>query len=91
MGFDDGVPKHTACFFMFWVYDDGGADEKTNCMCHQAFDDITFVNPIWLPGVDSETRLPDGSDRCYGKWTAQHRSHRERRNVCGSNSGYSNF
>lgn len=37
---------------------------------HETFDDITFTEGVWLPGVDPETGLPDGSVRCYGKWTS---------------------
>jgi hypothetical protein len=39
-------------------------------MYHAAFDDIKFTDAIWLPGVNDETGRPDGSVRCYGKWTS---------------------
>lgn len=32
------------------------------------FSEVTFNNPVWLPGVDNETLLPDGSVRVYGTW-----------------------
>ena len=32
------------------------------------FENVTFNNPIWLPGVNNETLQPDGSVRVYGTW-----------------------
>lgn len=32
------------------------------------FSDVTFNNAVWLPGVDNETLVPDGSVRVYGTW-----------------------
>ncbi len=32
------------------------------------FSEVTFNNPVWLPGVDNETLVPDGSVRVYGTW-----------------------
>ena len=28
MAFDDGVPKHTACFCVFWIYNGALSDEN---------------------------------------------------------------
>ena len=33
------------------------------------FENVTFTEAIWLPGVDETTLLPDGSVRVYGKWS----------------------
>ena len=32
------------------------------------FTNVSFEDPIWLPGVDSETLATDGSVRAYGTW-----------------------
>ncbi len=32
------------------------------------FENVTFNNPIWLPGVNNETLQPDGGVRVYGTW-----------------------
>ena len=32
------------------------------------FSEVTFNDPIWLPGVDDKTLVPDGSVRVYGTW-----------------------
>lgn len=32
------------------------------------FSDVSFNNAVWLPGVDNETLIPDGSVRVYGTW-----------------------
>lgn len=32
------------------------------------FSEVTFNNPVWIPGVDNETLVPDGSVRVYGTW-----------------------
>ena len=34
----------------------------------EGFKNVSFENPIWLPGVDSETLATDGSVRVYGTW-----------------------
>jgi len=35
---------------------------------HSAMDDITYTPENFLPGVDPETNLPNGSVRTYGTW-----------------------
>lgn len=35
---------------------------------------ISLNDPIYLPGVDSATHVPDGSVRYYGTWNAVHKS-----------------
>ena len=32
------------------------------------FDDMSFVADYWLPGVNTETGMPDGSTRVYGEF-----------------------
>jgi ketosteroid isomerase-like protein len=39
---------------------------------HNEFEDIKFTADYWLPGVDTETGVPDGSTRVYGTWNAIH-------------------
>ena len=34
----------------------------------EGFKNVSFEDPIWLPGVDSETLATDGSVRVYGTW-----------------------
>ena len=38
----------------------------------EGFKNITFENPIWLPGVNDTTLVNNGSVRVYGVWTATH-------------------
>ena len=33
------------------------------------FENVKFTKAIWLPGVDEETLLADGSVRVYGTWS----------------------
>ena len=33
------------------------------------FENVTFTEATWLPGVDETTLLPDGSVRVYGIWS----------------------
>ena len=40
-------------------------------MYQQMFDNIKFEADYWLPGVDPETGMRDGSVRTYGVWTAK--------------------
>tara|TARA_B100000927_G_C16160463_1_gene347167 strand:- start:46 stop:558 length:513 start_codon:yes stop_codon:yes gene_type:complete len=37
-----------------------------------AFEDMSFIADYWLPGVNTETGVPDGSTRVYGTWNATH-------------------
>jgi hypothetical protein len=41
---------------------------------HAAMDDITYTPENFLPAVDPETNLPNGSVRTYGTWrgTSEH-------------------
>ena len=32
------------------------------------FSDVSFNDAVWLPGVDNESLVPDGSVRVYGTW-----------------------
>jgi len=41
-------------------------------MYQQMFDNIKFDADYWLPGVDPETGIRDGSVRTYGTWTGVH-------------------
>jgi len=41
-------------------------------MYQQMFDNIKFDADYWLPGVDPETGVRDGSVRTYGTWTGVH-------------------
>ena len=41
-------------------------------MYQQMFDNIKFEADYWLPGVDPETGMRDGSVRTYGTWTGVH-------------------
>ena len=41
-------------------------------MYQQMFDNIKFQADYWLPGVDPETGMIDGSVRTYGTWTGVH-------------------
>ena len=34
----------------------------------EGFKNVSFEDPIWLPGVDPETLATDGSVRVYGTW-----------------------
>jgi len=33
------------------------------------FSDVTFSDPVFLPGVDNETLIPNGGVRIYGTWS----------------------
>lgn len=35
------------------------------------FEDVSFNDGVWLPGVNNETLIPDGSVRVYGTWTGK--------------------
>ena len=50
----------------------GGIDEvKAAIIGYQAeFDNMKFTADNWLPGVDTDTGIPDGSTRVYGTWTS---------------------
>jgi ketosteroid isomerase-like protein len=50
----------------------GGTEEvKAAILWYQAaFDNMVFTADYWLPGVDTETGVPDGSTRVYGTWTS---------------------
>ena len=49
----------------------GGSEEvKAAILWYQAaFDNMVFTADYLLPGVDTETGVPDGSTRVYGTWT----------------------
>tara|TARA_B110000285_G_scaffold208067_1_gene247964 strand:+ start:295 stop:825 length:531 start_codon:yes stop_codon:yes gene_type:complete len=51
-----------------------GVEEIKNALAgyHAAFEDMQFEADYWLPGVDTETGMVDGSTRTYGTWTAKH-------------------
>lgn len=50
----------------------GGIEEvKAAILGYQAqFDNMKFTPNYWLPGVDTETGLADGSTRVYGTWNS---------------------
>ncbi len=52
----------------------GGIDEvKAAIVGYQTeFDNLKFTADYWLPGVDTETGVPDGSTRVYGTWNSTH-------------------
>ena len=33
------------------------------------FSNVKFNNPVFLPGVDNETLIPNGGVRIYGEWS----------------------
>lgn len=35
------------------------------------FTNVKFIDAVWLPGVNNETLLADGSVRVYGTWTGE--------------------
>ena len=41
-------------------------------MYQTMFDNISYQADNWLPGVDPETGINDGSVRTYGTWTGIH-------------------
>ena len=41
-------------------------------MYQKMFDNIKYEADYWLPGVDPETGMNDGSVRTYGTWTGVH-------------------
>jgi ketosteroid isomerase-like protein len=41
-------------------------------MYQNLFDNIQYEAQSWLPGVNEETLIPDGSVRTYGTWTGIH-------------------
>jgi hypothetical protein len=41
-------------------------------MYQEAFDNITYTADNWLPGVNADTGIIDGSVRTYGTWTGLH-------------------
>lgn len=51
-----------------------GIDELKSALkgYQENFDDLSFTAEYWLPGVNSDTGIPDGSTRVYGNWTATH-------------------
>jgi ketosteroid isomerase-like protein len=52
----------------------GGIEEVKAAILgyHAAFDNMKFEADYWLPGVNTETGLPDGSTRVYGTWISTH-------------------
>ena len=52
----------------------GGIEEvKGAILGYQAeFDNMKFEADYWLPGVNTESGIPDGSTRVYGTWTSTH-------------------
>ena len=51
----------------------GLEDVKTAIRGYQSeFDNMKFSANYWLPGVNTETGIPDGSTRVYGTWTSTH-------------------
>ena len=52
----------------------GGIEEvKAAILGYQSeFDNLNFTANYWLPGVNTETGIPDGSTRVYGTWKATH-------------------
>ena len=51
----------------------GIEEVKAGVLGYQAdFDNMKFTADYWLPGVDTETGLADGSTRAYGTWTSTH-------------------
>lgn len=38
------------------------------------YENVTFTDAIWLPGVDNETLLPNGGVRVYGTWKGNNRA-----------------
>jgi len=39
----------------------------------EGFTNVSFENPVWLPGVDEKTLVADGSVRVYGTWKGESR------------------
>lgn len=51
----------------------GIEDVKAAIIGYQTdFDNLKFTADYWLPGVNTETGIPDGSTRVYGTWNATH-------------------
>ena len=51
----------------------GIEDVKAAIIGYQTeFDNLKFTPNYWLPGVNTETGIPDGSTRVYGTWNATH-------------------
>ena len=51
----------------------GIEDVKAGIIGYQTdFDNLKFTADYWLPGVNTETGIPDGSTRVYGTWNATH-------------------
>ena len=60
------------------MYGMGQVDYKTSLQVAefyvQNYQDVKFENQIWLPGIDTLTKKPDGSVRAYGTWTGKSKS-----------------
>ena len=51
----------------------GIEDVKAGIIGYQTdFDNLKFTADYWLPGVNTETGISDGSTRVYGTWNATH-------------------
>ena len=53
---------------------------------HSEYEDLKFTADYWLPGVNTETGLPDGSTRVYGTWTSTHKRTGKRTNLSSYHS-----
>ena len=53
----------------------GGIDEVQAAILgyHAEYEDLKFTADYWLPGVNTDTGVPDGSTRVYGTWTSTHK------------------
>ena len=53
---------------------------------HAEYDDLKFTADYWLPGVNIETGIPDGSTRVYGTWTSTHKRTGKKTNLTSYHS-----
>jgi len=53
---------------------------------HAEYENLKFTADYWLPGVNTETGVPDGSTRVYGTWTSTHKRTGKKTNLTSYHS-----
>src|SRR6056300_1405194 len=66
----------------------GGIDEVKAAIqgYHAEYENLKFTADYWLPGVNTETGVPDGSARVYGTWTSTHKRTGKKTNLTSYHS-----
>ena len=66
----------------------GGIDEVQAAILgyHAEYENLKFTADYWLPGVNTDTGVPDGSTRVYGTWTSTHKRTGKKTNLTSYHS-----